>query len=418
MRNARPRGSAVALACAAAALALAPPASAVTITLGRQSLSESSSSIGCFANQSCINRTVGTLKLTGGANAAAPADGVVIGWRIRGTTVGTGRTRLQLIRPTSGGKYVPVSFSDYATSVSGDVNGTSQPIQVGDYVGLLLGSNSTSSTNDAATVQTISAPGALYADWRPLLGDEREPTALVPDVELMFNADVLLAVPVVTGVSPSSASATGGDTVTITGDHLANASQVSFGDTPAPSFSGDNTHITATVPAAPGGTVDVRVTAPGGTSGTSDATKFTLIPPPPDLVAPAITDLALSRSAFSAAASGPSVVAARAIGTNVYYTLTEAATMTFTVQRATTGRRRSRKCVSGRPSRRYPRCTRYVDLPNPLSVPSGGGVNGFRFTGRLGDKRLRAGAYRLVAVATDAAGNRSKSVARPFRIVK
>jgi hypothetical protein len=44
------------------------------------------------------------------------------------------------------------------------------------------------------------------------------------------------------------------------------------------------------------------------------------------------------------------------------------------------------------------------------------GTNTFRFMGRLRGRALRRGKYRLVAVATDAAGNRSAALRRPFRI--
>ena len=79
----------------------------------------------------------------------------------------------------------------------------------------------------------------------------------------------------VTGVNPSSGPPAGGTVVTITGTNLASASAVTFGSTPATSFTvnGDS-QITATSP--PGsGTVDVTVTTPaGGTSQTSASDQF------------------------------------------------------------------------------------------------------------------------------------------------
>mgnify|MGYP001135564564 CR=1 FL=1 len=44
------------------------------------------------------------------------------------------------------------------------------------------------------------------------------------------------------------------------------------------------------------------------------------------------------------------------------------------------------------------------------------GTNSLRFMGRLRGRALKRGKYRLVAVAVDAAGNRSKPVRRSFRI--
>ena len=81
--------------------------------------------------------------------------------------------------------------------------------------------------------------------------------------------------PTVTGVNPSSGPPAGGTVVTITGTNLASASAVTFGSTPATSFTvHGETQITATSP--PGsGTVDVTVTTPaGGTSQTSASDQF------------------------------------------------------------------------------------------------------------------------------------------------
>jgi hypothetical protein len=46
------------------------------------------------------------------------------------------------------------------------------------------------------------------------------------------------------------------------------------------------------------------------------------------------------------------------------------------------------------------------------------GANSFKFTGRLGKKKLKPGSYRLAATATDAAGNKSAKKYAKFRVVK
>ena len=82
-----------------------------------------------------------------------------------------------------------------------------------------------------------------------------------------------VAVPVLTSLTPNEGPLPGGNTVTLTGSHFTGASAVSFGATPATSFTVDSdTQITATVPAGPG-TVNVTVTTPGGTS---NAVAYTL----------------------------------------------------------------------------------------------------------------------------------------------
>jgi hypothetical protein len=46
------------------------------------------------------------------------------------------------------------------------------------------------------------------------------------------------------------------------------------------------------------------------------------------------------------------------------------------------------------------------------------GKNRFRFSGRLRGRKLPPGRYRLRAVATDPAGNKSSTKRRAFRIVR
>jgi hypothetical protein len=105
--------------------------------------------------------------------------------------------------------------------------------------------------------------------------------------------------PTVTGITPSSGPATGGTSVTITGSNLAGASGVSFGLTPAASFTVDSaSQITATSP--PGsGTVDVTVTTPRETSATSPADQFSYTP-----VAPAVSTAPPTVSTTSASFQG------------------------------------------------------------------------------------------------------------------
>jgi len=84
-------------------------------------------------------------------------------------------------------------------------------------------------------------------------------------------------VPTVTGVSPSGGS--DGTSVTITGTHFDGVTAVKFGTINATSFTVNSaTQIIATVPFLPANsvcTVDVTVTACGGTSATSPADHFT-----------------------------------------------------------------------------------------------------------------------------------------------
>jgi hypothetical protein len=84
----------------------------------------------------------------------------------------------------------------------------------------------------------------------------------------------------VTGISPASAPAVGGTTVTVRGSGFTGATSVQFGTAAVPLTPPDvvsDGEITVTVPAG-SGTVDVTVTTPLGTSPTTPADQFTYGP--------------------------------------------------------------------------------------------------------------------------------------------
>ena len=144
---------------------------------------------------------------------------------------------------------------------------------------------------------------------------------------------------------------------------------------------------------------------------------FPLPGPPADTTPPSLTALALSPTRFRAARRGPSIAAKT--GSRISYKLSEAATLTFRVERAAAGRRAHGRCVKPkRANRTLKRCTRYTALRGVLTREGAAGTNSFTFTGRLRGRKLRAGRYRLRAVATDAAGNRSATRRGAFRIVR
>ncbi|OBT39760.1 hypothetical protein VE00_10508 [Pseudogymnoascus sp. WSF 3629] len=93
----------------------------------------------------------------------------------------------------------------------------------------------------------------------------------------------VVATPVVSTVSPTSGPAGGGNTVVINGSGFTNATAVTFGSTPATSFTvASDTAINAVVPPGPsaGGVVSVFVTGPGGTSATGPTYTYTSAPTP------------------------------------------------------------------------------------------------------------------------------------------
>jgi uncharacterized delta-60 repeat protein len=144
-----------------------------------------------------------------------------------------------------------------------------------------------------------------------------------------------------------------------------------------------------------------------------------------DVTSPNTTALGFSAKVFRGAGSGPSASARIAatkhkVGTRVSFTLTEAATVTFTVERKSAGRKVGKKCVKPtKQNRTRKRCTRYVKVKGSFTRTGVVGKNSFKFRGRMGGKKLKPGSYRLVAVAKDAAGNKDKTPKRAgFKIAR
>jgi hypothetical protein len=140
-----------------------------------------------------------------------------------------------------------------------------------------------------------------------------------------------------------------------------------------------------------------------------------------------LSRLLLSNSTFRSLGSGGPMAARRKAprGTTVSYALTEPASVTFTVQKPVQGHRKGAKCVAGKPVKRRGRntprkCTFWKALRPSFTRQSQAGANHFKFSGRLTPGRkgaLAPGRYRLVGIATDAAGRRSKAIAASFKIV-
>jgi hypothetical protein len=94
------------------------------------------------------------------------------------------------------------------------------------------------------------------------------------------NQFTYLPLPTVTSLSPNFGAQTGGTSVVITGTNLSGAQGVTFGGAAASSYVVNSANqITAVSPSGTG-TVDVRVTTPGGTSPISAADQFSYLATP------------------------------------------------------------------------------------------------------------------------------------------
>ena len=155
----------------------------------------------------------------------------------------------------------------------------------------------------------------------------------------------------------------------------------------------------------------------------------TMPPPPPDTSKPAVVGLKFARSSFAAAKSGAAFTAQRGkkkakkpsapVGTKVSFGLTEAASVKFTVERKSSGRRVRGKCKTRtRSNRKKPKCDLWKSVTGSFTVNGKAGANSFTFRGRIGGSSLKTGSYRLKGTATDAARNVSVPVQKTFKIIK
>jgi hypothetical protein len=155
--------------------------------------------------------------------------------------------------PASGGTTVTITGTNFsgATAVKfGSTNATSFTV------------------NSASSITAVSPAGTGTVDVTVTTAAGTSPTS---------PADQFTYGPAVTKVEPNRGSPSGGTTVTVTGTSFTGATAVKFGSTSAKSFTVNSaTSITAVSPRMKGGgTVDVTVTTPAGTSPTSSADQFT-----------------------------------------------------------------------------------------------------------------------------------------------
>jgi CSLREA domain-containing protein len=168
----------------------------------------------------------------------------------------------------------------------------------------------------------------------------------------------------------------------------------------------------------------IVATNPDGTATGQDAT-FTTAPAPgggSGGPGPALSAVTVTPKVWAVdpkgAAETPVNAARVKRGTTFHYKLSEAARVTFAIQRQITGRRVGHKCSKAtRKNRRRKRCKLYVTTA-AFAVPSNVGNDVKKFSGRVGRKKLKPGTYRAKLVATDQAGKRSKPRLVSFRVVR
>jgi hypothetical protein len=137
-----------------------------------------------------------------------------------------------------------------------------------------------------------------------------------------------------------------------------------------------------------------------------------------------VSRFGISPRSFRAAGSGPSALPSKRMkqrkpGAKVSFVLNEAASVGFKVKQRLPGRQgRGGRCVKRRPGNRNKRkCIRAVTLRGGFIRAGIAGRNSFKFSGRLGGRKLRPGRYLLVATPT-AGGRAGPARSTRFRIKK
>ncbi len=402
-----------------ATLLYAAPAGATVVTLGPTTFPHSEKIFGC--DLSGCGRTIAEVHPS--SSNAAPAAGVIVSWEVSGEN----GISLHVLEPAPGGGWSDAGETAPATDLEGGPNAAELPIGPDGLIGVDLPDFS------FRIIHWVAAPGAEVYEWLPQLaeGEARNPQFQEP-AELELNASIELT-PVVSSVSPASGSATGGNTVTITGKYLDSALNVIFGSHPATNFSVDlsGERITATAPASAAGTVDVRVANRHSTSEPLAADRYTFIAPPTSSTGPtppggggngptaglAVTGFSESAATWRLGGALPHISIAR-VGTTFTFQENEAASVALTFTHVLPGRRSAGRCIAPTHGNRgKPRCTRHLVVGN-LGVPGHAGGNTIRFQGRISrTEKLAPGSYTVSVTSHDNHGLKNLTRSLGFTVL-
>jgi len=243
----------IVLLVAVASLAVASSAGATVVTIGNTEKPEAAGSNALPIQ--FVNVSPGAA----GGVFNSPVDGTIIRWRVEGFE---GPWRLRVMTPNGGPSFNGGAASATETVPDGAVHTypTALPIRAGQTIGI-------ESTGPAWVAATVSI-GATYALIAPPIQEGSTGSGtLYENLSFTYSADVLPP-PAVSAISAASGSALGGTAVSISGANFAEVKGVSFGGTPAASFTvADEGRIDAVAPAsATVASVPVTVTTVSGSA--------------------------------------------------------------------------------------------------------------------------------------------------------
>jgi hypothetical protein len=129
----------------------------------------------------------------------------------------------------------------------------------------------------------------------------------------------------------------------------------------------------------------------------------------PPAAQPKISSLGMHPKRFRVTGAHP--------GAMLQFKLAEAATAKIAFARASTGRKHGRRCVKAtRRNRHAEKCTLMRTIGS-VRTSASSGINRWKFTGRLHNRKLSPGRYLLTVSAVDAAGRRSSPKSTWFTVL-
>jgi hypothetical protein len=167
--------------------------------------------------------------------------------------------------------------------------------------------------------------------------------------------------------------------------------------------------------------VNAAGTAVGGDQTFTTSRAPAALPIVAALKAPALSSVSLTNKRFRAGKKNTAVSARKApVGTSFRFRLSALASVQLTITHSAKGLRRGRSCVV--PTKKLTRahaksCTRTLTVGALTRANMRAGADAIPFSGRIGSRPLRPGAYRVVLSASNA-GGRSPPVPLSFTVVR
>ena len=372
-----------------------------------------------------------------GGLAILPDFTIALGWL--GQVAGNARPQVSVLRPSGG------SSAAQTLSLTGDP-GSSGPVLTGAPDGHLLAGWATSATGTGkqSVLAAAAPPGDAFGAETPVVtgaanvnsvalaasahGDgvvsyQRLDAAAYQGEAAGFDASGPMLTPAIpSGATAGIAQAFGAQATDIWSPITSIAWDFGDGGS-ATGAAVSHTYgaagrrtvtVTATDAAGNASSASGPVDVAAGATGTSGAGAGA---GGADGTAPVIGPVHASRTTFAATTKPAKASAAKrkvGRGTTLSFSLSEASTLSLTLQRELRGVRRGTRCVKGAKGRR---CTRVLAAGSVTRTLAAGSAQ-FAFDGWVRGKRLAPGSYRATLQAVDAAGNRSSTAAPRLHLVR